>query len=111
MSSPPPEYNFAVIPTVTERDAFWEQKQKKHQEVFKPAYEDIWLPKNTGLGFIISMFALAFGVAVVWYMWWLMIVGLIGVVVTLIVRLLSDETEYKLTAAEVAKHELKRGVV
>jgi cytochrome c oxidase subunit 1 len=27
MASPPPEYNFAVIPTVSSRDAFWEQKQ------------------------------------------------------------------------------------
>ena len=26
MSSPPPEYNFATIPTVHGRDAFWEQK-------------------------------------------------------------------------------------
>ncbi|MFQ5795482.1 MAG: cytochrome c oxidase subunit I [Candidatus Bipolaricaulia bacterium] len=27
ISSPPPEYNFATIPTIHSRDAFWEQKQ------------------------------------------------------------------------------------
>ncbi|MBC7564906.1 cbb3-type cytochrome c oxidase subunit I [Candidatus Saccharibacteria bacterium] len=111
IASPPPEYNFAVIPTVTSRDEFWESKKKKYTSVFKPAYEDIWLPKNTGLGFIIGMFALAFGFAIVWHMWWLVIIGLVGTIITLIIRLTSDETEVKLTAADVAKHELKRGIV
>jgi cytochrome o ubiquinol oxidase subunit 1 len=111
IASPPPEYNFAVIPTVTQRDEFWEQKKKKHGSLLKPAYEDIWLPKNSGLGPIIGAFALLFGIAVIWHMWWLLVVGLVGVVVTLIIRLTSDETEEKLSAADVAKHELKRGIV
>jgi cytochrome o ubiquinol oxidase subunit 1 len=111
IASPPPEYNFAVIPTVTQRDEFWELKKKKHGSLLKPHYEDIWLPKNSGLGPIIGAFALAFGIAVIWHIWWLLIVGLVGVVVTLIIRLTSDETEEKMTAAEVAKHELKRGIV
>jgi cytochrome o ubiquinol oxidase subunit 1 len=111
IASPPPEYTFAVIPTVTSRDEFWEQKKKKHSTVFKPIYEDILLPKNSGLGFIIGLFALAFGFAVIWHMWWLMVVSLIAVVITLIIRLTDDDTEYILTAAQVARHELKRGIV
>jgi len=111
IASPPPEYNFAVIPTVTTRDEFWELKKKKHASLLKPAYEDIWLPKNSGLGPIIGAFALAFGIAVIWHMWWLLVISLIGVIVTMIIRLTSDNTEYKLTAAEVAKDELKRGIV
>jgi len=111
IASPPPEYNFAVIPTVTTRDEFWELKKKKRASLLKPAYEDIWLPKNSGLGPIIGAFALAFGIAVIWHMWWLVVISLIGVIVTMIIRLTSDNTEYKLTAAEVAKHELKRGIV
>lgn len=110
-ATPPAEYVFATIPTVTARDQFWEDKKKKHGELFKPKYEDIWLPKNSGAGPIIGAFALAFGVGIIWHMWWLMIVGLIGVVVTMIIRLTNDETEEKLTAAQVAKHELKRGTV
>jgi cytochrome o ubiquinol oxidase subunit 1 len=111
IASPPPEYNFAVIPTVTQRDEFWELKKKKHGSLLKPHYEAIWLPKNSGLGPIIGAFALAFGFGVIWHMWWLLVVGLVGVVVTLIIRLTSDETEKEMTAAEVAKHELKRGIV
>ena len=111
IASPPPEYSFAVIPTVTERDEFWEMKRKKHGLLLKPDYEDIWLPKNSGLGIIIAGFALAFGMAAVWHIWWLLIVGLVGAIITLIIRLTNDETEEKITAAEVAKHELKQGIV
>lgn len=111
IASPPPEYNFAVIPTVTSRDQFWEDKKKEHTSVFKPIYEDILIPKNTGLGFIIGLFALTFGFAIIWHMWWLVIVGLLGVIITLIIRLTSDDTDYVMTAAAVAKHELKRGTV
>jgi len=110
-ATPPAEYVFATIPEVTSRDQFWEDKKKKHSAVFKPKYEDIWLPKNSGAGPMIGVFALAFGVGIIWYMWWLVIIGLIGVILTIIIRLTSDETEEKLTAAQVAKHELKRGTV
>ena len=111
IASPPPEYNFAVIPLVTSRDAFWEEKKKKHPALFKPAYQDIWLPKNSGAGIIVGGFSLAFGIGAIWHMWWLLVVGLVGVIVTLIIRLTNDETEEKLTAATIAKHELKRGIV
>jgi len=110
MTSPPPEYNFAVIPTVTTQDAFWESKKRK-EELMPPVYTDIWLPKRSGAGVIIGGFALAFGIAVIWHIWWLLIVGLIGVVITLIIRLTSDDTEEVLTAASIAKHEaLKKGI-
>jgi cytochrome o ubiquinol oxidase subunit 1 len=111
ISSPPPEYNYAVIPTVTSRDEFWEAKKKKHSPLFKPAYEDIWLPKNSGAGIIVGGFALAFGIGVIFHMWWLVLVGLSGVIITLIIRLTNDDTEEKLTAATIAAHELKRGTV
>jgi cytochrome o ubiquinol oxidase subunit 1 len=104
-ASPPPEYVFATIPTVNTRDAFWESK--KHPSKKVPVYEDIWLPKNSGAGFIAGMFALAFGGGIIWHIWWLAVISLVGVIVTLIIRLTNDETEYRMPAAKVAKHELK----
>ena len=68
-------------------------------------YEDIWVPKNSGLGVIIGGFAMAFGFAVVWHIGWLMIVGLVGVIIALIIRLTSDDTEQKITARQLAHHE------
>jgi cytochrome o ubiquinol oxidase subunit 1 len=105
--TPSPEYNFAVIPTVTGRDEFWEMKKKGYKAP-KTEYEDIWIPKNTGLGFIIAMFALVFGGAVIWHIIWLVVVGLLGVVITLIIKLTSDDGEEKISAATLEKHELKR---
>jgi cytochrome o ubiquinol oxidase subunit 1 len=107
-ATPPAEYNFATIPTVSHRDEFWEMKKKKRPT--DEVYTDIWMPKNSSAGIIIGMFALMFGVAAVWHIVWLAVVGLVGVVVVLVIKLTSDDTEYKMTAAQVAKHEMKRGV-
>jgi cytochrome o ubiquinol oxidase subunit I len=110
-SSPPPFYNFAVIPAVTDHDAFWSLKETGQKtDVLLPAnkYEDIWLPKNTGLGLIVAVCAGAMAFGLVWYMWWLAIAGLLGVITTLIIRLSQDETEYVVPAAEVARLESLR---
>lgn len=101
--TPIPEYNFAVLPEVTERDAFWEMK--KHPRSLKPVYHDIRVPKNTGLGAVIGLFALGFGVAAVWHIWWLLLVSLVAVIVVMIVQLTNDDTERTITAEEVEKEE------
>jgi len=108
-ATPPKEYNFAVIPTVTERDEFWERKKKGHQVT--PIYTDIWLPKNSGLGAIIGLFALIFGIGVIWHIIWMIILGVLGVIILLIIRLTSDDTEYKVSAEEIAEQELSRSVL
>jgi len=103
--TPIPEYNFAVIPTVTTRDAFWEMKKHTHQP--KPVYTDIWVPKNSGLGVIIGLFALSFGLAAVWHVGWLLVVSLIATIVIIIVKLTDDDTERKIPAKEVAEEDEK----
>jgi cytochrome o ubiquinol oxidase subunit 1 len=107
ISSPPPFYNFAVIPEVKERDAFWAMKQAGTKPV-KPQYEDIYLPKNTGIGLFIASFAFIFGFAVVWHIWWLLPVGLLGIITCILLRISTDETEYCIPAKEVAKLEAER---
>lgn len=107
-SSPPPVYNFAIIPMVTERDAFWEIKQSRintDDETDKHEYEDIHMPKNTPMGIYISGFVFLMGFALVWQIWWLLIVGLIGAICCVIIRAFDEETEYTITAAEVQKME------
>jgi cytochrome o ubiquinol oxidase subunit 1 len=103
-TSPAPEYNFAVIPTVTERDPFWEAKQ--HPEVAaKPVYEDIVVPKNSGLAIIIAGFAFLLGFGIIWHITWLGVAALIGLIATLIKRLTSEDTERVILASEVAEIE------
>ena len=103
--TPIPEYNFARIPVVRERDAFWEEKQTG--KVTKQPLVDIWLPKNSPLGLIIGGCAFAAGFGIVWHMVWLAIVGIAGVIVLLIVRISSDDTEIKISAKEIETEEAR----
>lgn len=102
-TSPPPFYNFAVIPIITDREEFWEMKKRGLSKIKR--YEDIELPKNTGMGIYISGFAFLLGFAFVWHILWLGAVGLIGIIACMIIRSLDEDTEYVLTAAEVEKLE------
>lgn len=104
-SSPAPVYNFAVIPTVDDRDWFWNVKRLEAVEPLHTRYEDIHLPKNTPLGFIIAGFCFLLGFAVIWHIWWLAVLGLLGAIATFIIRSVDDDTEYAITASEVAKME------
>jgi cytochrome o ubiquinol oxidase subunit 1 len=103
----PPFYNFAIIPKVTSRDAFWKTKQdmlnNNIQE--KPHYEDIHMPKNTGIGFMIATFSLVFGFALVWHITWLAIVGFVGMIACVIFRSFDNEIDYYVKADEVEKLE------
>jgi cytochrome o ubiquinol oxidase subunit 1 len=103
--SPAPFYNFAVIPEVNSQDPFWEAKQllAAGEKPVKKEYVDIWLPKNSGMGFIIAGFAFLVGFGLIWHIWWLAILGGAGVIVAIIVRTMNDESEYLLTAAEMEK--------
>jgi cytochrome o ubiquinol oxidase subunit 1 len=102
-SSPPKEYNFAVIPAASERDAFWEAKQRGLEKPKK--YENIEVPKNTPLGMFIAMGAFLIGFGLVWHIWWLAIIGLVTIVTFMLVRFSDDDTERVITAAEVEKME------
>lgn len=102
--SPPPFYNFAVEPVVGSLDAFWEAKQKNLAKPSTVRYEDIHMPKNTGIGFIIAMFSGVFGFAMIWNITWLIAVGLIGMAVTLIIRTFNTDIDYYVMADDVEKN-------
>lgn len=102
--SPPPVYNFAIIPKVTSRDAFWEAKHSK-EEPRREAYRPIRLPKNNPIGLIIAGFAFLFGFAIIWHIWWLAAIGMLGVITTLIVRSTNDNTERTITVEQIERIE------
>jgi cytochrome o ubiquinol oxidase subunit 1 len=106
VASPAPAYNFAHIPQVTSRDAFWEMKRDGHLLAHGP-YEDIALPKNSFIGLLIAFLAFLFGFGMIWHLWWLLPIALGGIITTVIVRSFSEDTEYIVTAAEVARTEAK----
>ncbi|HTZ37682.1 MAG TPA: cbb3-type cytochrome c oxidase subunit I, partial [Stellaceae bacterium] len=106
-SSPPPPYNFAVLPEVQTIDAFWEAKRMGL--VAPPAaYEPIEVPRNTPIGIINAFFATLAGFGGIWHIWWLVILALIGVALTAIVFGWNENREEEIPAGEVARMERAR---
>ncbi|TLU71076.1 cytochrome ubiquinol oxidase subunit I [Lichenicoccus roseus] len=101
VAAPPPEWNFAVIPQVESRDAFY--WRKRNREAYKPVdhYQDIELPKPSACGVIVGLSAAACGFGLVWRIWWL--VALFGAVVvaTVIIRSFLRDVTRTIPAAEV----------
>lgn len=113
ISSPPPEYNFAIIPQVNDRDDFTASKEKGNAYPVQEQYEDIEIPANTGLGMTLCIAFLFLSFALVWHIWWLALVSFLVIPSALIYRsFLLDtskiipaeqvESEHKAWLAEVA---------
>jgi cytochrome o ubiquinol oxidase subunit 1 len=83
-ASPPPAYNFAVLPRVESLDAFWAMKQSGARRL-ADAYEAIEVPRNSPNGFVTAFFAVVTGFALIWHIWWMAILGLACATLTLLV--------------------------
>jgi cytochrome o ubiquinol oxidase subunit 1 len=103
-ASPPPFYNYAVMPTVEGIDAYWSMKaQGKKREA--PEYEAIEIPRNSPTGFVTAFFAVVMGFALIWHIWWMVILGLAGAFVTFMVFAWRHDDEYEVTADSLAQME------
>lgn len=104
-TSPPPFYNFALIPKVSSREEFWDMKKRGDQ---KPThFHDIHLPSNTAMGIYISIFGFIMSFAIVWHIYWLAALGLIGVIACIIIVSFDEHMEYMLPAEKVEEIERK----
>jgi cytochrome o ubiquinol oxidase subunit I len=103
-TSPAPFYNYGRLEAVTTRDPFWEAKQSPASAT-KDRYEDIELPRNSGMGVIIGAISLTLGFALVWHIWWLAALSFVGIIASLVIRSMNHEADYVIPAAEVARLE------
>jgi cytochrome o ubiquinol oxidase subunit 1 len=101
VASPPPEWNFATIPHVGGRDAFY--WRKRNNGAYRPAdqYRDIVLPKESACGVIIGIAAAIGCFGLVWRIWWLATLFLAVIVVTAIARSFMRDVTRIVPAAEV----------
>ena len=107
-SSPAPSYNFAHIPVAGERDAFMAMKERGTAYERSTEFRDIHMPKDTPAGFFIGVFAFVAGFALIWHIWWLLVVGALGILGTLIARAMSEDVDYYVAATDVALVEEQR---
>ncbi|MEM7222639.1 MAG: cytochrome o ubiquinol oxidase subunit I [Pseudomonadota bacterium] len=107
-SSPPPLYNFAVIPTVEGRDAFFDMKQRRTAYRRPERYEDIYLPKSSGVGPILGGLAFVLGFAIVWHIWWLVGLCALAMLGAVVSRCFDDDPDFCIPAAQVEAMETQR---
>jgi cytochrome o ubiquinol oxidase subunit 1 len=109
--SPPPHYNFAVLPDVHGEEAYWTRKQtaiKEERLIDEPDYQPIEMPVNTPTGVIVAFFASVCGFALIWYIWWLAIIGLIGAFAVFVWYAWRDEHEHIIPVDEVRANARER---
>ena len=105
-ASPPPAFNFAVLPNVSDEEPYWSIKARARANrrlSEEPDYTDIEMPKNTPTGVVCAFFATVMGFALIWHIWWMAILGLLGAFATFVVFAWQDITEEHIPAAEVAR--------
>jgi cytochrome o ubiquinol oxidase subunit 1 len=105
-SSPPPAFNFAVLPHVEGQDAFWVMKHRAGRQAGlgeEPSYTDIAMPRNSPTGFICAFFAAIMGFALIWHIWWIVALAAFGAYATFVVFAWRDRVEDIIPAAMVAR--------
>jgi cytochrome o ubiquinol oxidase subunit 1 len=100
-ASPPPAYNFAVLPQVESLDAFWAMKQRGPMPPVE-SYPAIEMPRRSPNGFVTAFFAVVTGFAMIWHIWWMAILGLACAVVTLLVFGWTERLEDEVSGEQLA---------
>lgn len=100
-SSPSAFYNFAVVPEINSRDAFFDMKEKGEAYPRPEKYAEIHMPKNSATGIIIAAFSVIFGFAMIWHIWWLAIVGVIGIAATWIAKSFDEDVDYYVPISDI----------
>ena len=103
-ASPPPSFNFAVLPQVEGQEAYWGMKQQAQAQKDRdgPDYQDIEMPRNSPTGFVCAFFATFMGFGLIWHIWWLVGVAAIGSYATFVVFAWRDQGEHIISAAAVS---------
>jgi cytochrome o ubiquinol oxidase subunit 1 len=104
--SPPPAFNYAVLPNVENAEPYWTIKQQAREQNRlrdEPEYEPVEMPRNSPTGFICAFFATIMGFSLIWHIWWLVAVGAVGAYAAFVVFAWRDVDEYIVPAEEVAR--------
>ena len=103
ISAPPPEYNYAVIPTVAGRDPFFDGKRSGDAYAAPVRYEDIDLPRNSATGPVIGILGAVTAFGLVWHIWWMAGLGVLAVIAAVIARSFARDVHRLVPATEVER--------
>ncbi len=102
--SPPPVYNFAVIPVVDQIDPLWATKREK-KSLQPIEYEDIEMPVNSAMPLYIGSASLLFGFGMIWHIYWLAALSFAAILALVIVQLSKKSPHEVITKEQVKKIE------
>jgi cytochrome o ubiquinol oxidase subunit I len=106
-ASPPPAFNFAVLPDVRGEEPYWGMKKKArelaHLLTDEPSYSAISVPRNTATGVVTAFFAVFLGFAMIWRIYWLAGLGFVGIYAAFVAFAWRDRSEEEISADEVEK--------
>ena len=103
-SSPPPAYNFAFTPVVSELDAWWDMKARGYQRPTS-GFIPIHMPANTGAGVVLAGISVVLGFALIWHIWWLAAVSFVALIGAAIAHTFNFKRDYYIPAEEVVRVE------
>ena len=106
-ASPPPAYNFAILPQVDSLDAFCAMKQRAAANP-PERYPPIEVPRNSASAFLTAFFAVVAGFAMIWHIWWLAILGLMGAAVILVAFGWMERIPVEVSGEQLAADERAR---
>jgi cytochrome o ubiquinol oxidase subunit 1 len=117
LPSPPPPWNFSLLPEIEALDPWWEAKRlhggempavhapagRDHHEagLRYGAHDELHMPRNTAMGIFVALFAILFGFAMIWHIWWLGLIGLALMIGSMVKRAWVLDTEWVVTDAHV----------
>ncbi len=103
-SSPPPEYNFAFTPIIHDLDAWYDMKERKHERPVT-GFKSIHMPSGTGTGVVLAGLSVAFGFAMIWYIWWLAGLTLVGIFAMTIFHTFNYKRDFHIPVEDVIASE------
>jgi cytochrome o ubiquinol oxidase subunit 1 len=107
-ASPPPPWNFTVLPQVSGIDEFWRMKHGSKNTPPRTEYPaPIHVPRSSSLGFLTAFCAVTFGFAAIWHIWWMAILGFVGAIALTLRHSWQLNTEVQVSAKELAEFETR----
>jgi len=116
--SPPPPWNFARLPLVVGTDSFWTMKQISAgrsatalgSDSTESPLQALHLPRGNPTGIFTAFFSVITGFALIWHIWWLAVVGLMGVLAVALRQAWRTDTEITIPVEEVAAFERRHPI-
>ncbi len=104
-ASPPPLYNYALLPEIHGHDEQAFRRAKGLDAVKPDRYFDIIIPRHTPLPFVFGVLTFGLGFGLVWRIWWLCAATLGAIVLLTIARAFDNDTDERLPASQVRRIE------